>query len=537
MKTKFVFNGKELCVAKYSFFGLIHNKEEDRIINLTDVDYIEKVALGGFFFKKFGVELVTASGESTYVPKISEMEADSLISEAVSHGAKLKEHAFRYVPSDRIMKKYYKAYCIVCDEGDHLVKKVYNKQECLRESVSRNNIGYIDVAKINYQWVGSWWGKALVATLGWAPGLISKVDNKTKSFHSIELTEVPSGTYSHSSLYIPYLSEKEANDFSKVIKDICSCSLMERKFKFVPSEKSMYKISKGYTVLMDEFGYLVKKVYMLSDCENQRVRLDDIVYLDDIKEKRIKGLAFGSVAGGGEANSIEIFGLSKEDTKTVSDMVISRNSQLTPSVSQHFTSFLPIKQPGRWIRRREKLYLTDIGLVHKQYHVTINNKFYRTRTSILAYDKIKSYDYSGRVMSQLTITGDTSIITVENFSVFARRVIWQKFKQLGIKNNLGKTYKASLRYRRHNTKLLVGPENVIAKRDNNTEVLSYPAIYSCKFKKPHFFSLFGDFTLRGRRVDARAGEGGDIVMTVNHMFVFTARKAKRHIESKIAEMK
>ena len=47
----------------------------------------------------------------------------------------------------------------------------------------------------------------------------------------IELTEVPSGTYSHSSLYIPYLSEKEANDFSKVIKDICSCSLMERKFK------------------------------------------------------------------------------------------------------------------------------------------------------------------------------------------------------------------------------------------------------------------------------------------------------------------
>ena len=531
MKVKFKFVDQELYVCQYSFFGLIHDKDEDRNIDLSEVEYVEKVPLTSLFGTKYGVEFVTKDGESLYAPKLSSEAADSLISQALSKGATQKEHTFMYVPPKKILKKQYKGYCIVCDEGNRIAKKVYTKQECTRESVDLDNVKYLDTVKLRYYWVDSWWGKILTTVLGWSGKAMKKQDDKIGKYHAIELTEAPSGQYSQNSLYIPFLSEAEAADLSKTFSGMSSLNLIERKMKYEPSDKSMYKVSKGYTLVMDEFDYIVKKTYRLSECETQRVSLDGIMYIDDIKEKGIKGLAFGKLAGGGEANSLEIFGLDKDDSKALSDMVLERNAHLNPSDSKQYKSLLPISMPKRWIRKRERLFLTDIGLVHKQYHVNIGGKYYQVRTSIVLYDKIKSFDHDGVVAKRLTILGNTSITTVESFPIWVKWQIWAKFKELGIKNNLGKKYRASLRHRKNNTTLSVNMDNVVAKKDKTTEVLNYENITSCTWEKKHFFSLFGDLTVSGRRVDARSGEGGYVNMEVTHMIWFKGKRAKRHIES------
>lgn len=534
MKTKFKFSGQELCVCQYSFFGLIHQKDEDKQVNLTDVEYIERVPLEGLWRTRCGVEFVTNRGESLYVPNMSSQDADSLIAQALSCGAKQLEHRFMFVPPKKILKKQYKGYCLVCDEGTRIARKIYSKKGCNRETVQQDQLKYLDTVSPKYQWVDSRLGKLIISTLGWSARTVKKIDDKKEKFYAVELTEAPAaGQYSKNSLYIPFLSEDESSNLAKTIKNMACTDILERKLKFETSEKSMYKISKGYTVVMDEFDYIVKKIYGLLECETQRVSLDNIMYIDDIKEKRIKGLAFGKLTGGGEANSIEVYGLSKEDTKTLTDMVLKRNANLKPKDSIQYKSVLPIKAPKRWIRKRERLYLTDIGLVHKQYHVKIGDKYHKTRTSIVTYDKIKSYDHNGFLFKTLTILGNTSITTVESYPFWVKMKIWGRFKKLGIKNNLGKKYRASLRHRRGNTVLSVGMENVVAKQGKTTEVLAYANIYECEFKKKHFFSLFGDLSVRGRRTDARAGEGSDVHMKVTHMIWFRGKRAKNHIHSNI----
>ena len=95
MKVKFKFIDQELYVCQYRFFGLLHDKDEDRSINLPEVEYVEKVPLTGLFGTKYGVEFVTKYGESLYAPNLTSEAADSLISQALSNGATQKEHTFR----------------------------------------------------------------------------------------------------------------------------------------------------------------------------------------------------------------------------------------------------------------------------------------------------------------------------------------------------------------------------------------------------------------------------------------------------------
>lgn len=533
MKTKYLFKDGELCVAQYAFFGLLHKEDEDKTINLTKVEYIEKVPIYSWFGKKFGVEFVTKDADSLYIPNKTEAEVDVLIEKALAEGATQKAHTLKFNPSEKSMKKLYKGYCMVCDEGDYIAKKVYTKDACSREIVTSSRIGYIDNIKVKYSWVDSKWGKCVVSTLGWISSVVKNIDDKFSKYYSVELTERPVGRYSNATVYIPYLSESEATKLTESIMALSTEKPLERKIKYVPSEKSMYKISKGYTIVVDEFDYMVKKTYRLADCENQRVCIEDIEYFDNIKDKNIKGLAFGTIAAGGEANTIEIFGLNMEDTTAMTDMILAKNAHLAPSAADYYKSVFPLTMPKRWIRRREHLYITNIGIVHKQYHVNIGGRIFNTRTSIVLYDKIKGYDHTGFLFKNINIYGNTTIQTIESFNFWVKTAIWRKFDELGIKNNMGDTFRASLMHRRHNTTISVGIENVVARKDKTSNVLPYANIYSCEFEKPHWYSFFGDLTIKGRRVDARAGEGGDVEMIITHMFFAKGKRAKDQIDFNI----
>lgn len=309
----------------------------------------------------------------------------------------------------------------------------------------------------------------------------------------------------------------------------------EHKYLFVPSSKSMRKITNGYTILCDEFGYIVRKVYNKKFALNDRVEPEQVVYFDNIKEKRINGIAFGKIAGGGSANTIEICGLKDDENKKIYNLILENNTKLHPSSSNIFKSYFPLFSPMRWFKQRETITITDWGLIHKQYGVTINGRKYSSRTSVIEYRSIKSYMHNGLLFKKFDICGETSITTKESYSRDAKNAIWSEFKRHNIVNDIEDIYKASLFHRRGQGKIIVTPDNIMFKKKKEINILKYENIYSCDFRKKHWYSLFGDIYIKGRRIDARAGEGGDVTMTISHMWSGRGKDLIREIEHRKAE--
>lgn len=325
------------------------------------------------------------------------------------------------------------------------------------------------------------------------------------------------------SIYIPNLKPAVADELVKMVMEMGAIQT-EHKYLYTPSKKSMRKITHGYTILCDQFDSMVRKVYNSKEVSEDRVNINSIVYFDDVVKKRIKGIAFGRIAGGGSANTIEIYGLTKSENEIIRNMIQENNPKLTPTDVAIYKSFFPLFSPSRWFKHREQIMLTDWGLLHKQYGVTIEGRKFASRTSAIEYNSIKSYLHRGFLFKHLEILGNTTILTKERYSVFAKNSIWRKFKQLGIRNQSGDVYRASLFHRKNQGRIITSDDNIYYKHKQHTFVLKYSNIYSYEFKKPHWYSLFGDVTIRGRRIDARAGEGGDVQMEITHMWF---KKGKR----------
>ena len=328
---------------------------------------------------------------------------------------------------------------------------------------------------------------------------------------------------SQKTLYIPNRKEYIANELVDAILKNGAINT-KHKYMFVPSTKSMRKLTKGYTILCDEFDDIVRKVYNSKEVAVDRVNAKKIIYLDKIKEKGFEGIAFGYVAGGGFANSIEIFGLKKAENETLYNIILLNNNKLNQSNIKIYKSNFPIFSPTRWFKQREVLMLFDWGIMHKQYNVVLNDVKYLNRTSVVEYDKVKSYLHGGLLNKKIEILGATSILTKEYFSVFAKKAIWNEFKRRKIENNKGEVYRASLFHRKGQGSIILTADNLMYKLKKETKVLKYPNIYSVDFSKPHWYSFYGDISIKGRRIDARSGEGGDVDIEITHM---SARKGKR----------
>ncbi len=306
----------------------------------------------------------------------------------------------------------------------------------------------------------------------------------------------------------------------------------EHSYTFIPSTRAMRKFTKGYTMLCDEYGQMIRKIYKKDSNAHDHLDLTDISYFDHIKEQGIKGIAFGRIAGGGVANTIEIFGLTADENEKIYKIVEANSPKLQLTDVNRYTSYFPLFSPSRWFKSREVLIIAEWGILHKQYGVVVNGRKFSSRTSVIEYETIKSYTCEGFFAKRIEILGDTTINTLEKFPNKAKNAIWTEFKKRNIINNYGDVYKARLFHRRGQGIIALTPDTVTYRFKKETNLLPYANVYECEFTKPHWYSLQGTITIRGRRVDARAGEGGDIVMQISNMWSWKGKGLRNTILSR-----
>ena len=343
------------------------------------------------------------------------------------------------------------------------------------------------------------------------------------------------------SMYLPKLSKAEADEF---VEKAISLGAKDsgHEYMYIPSETAMRKTAKGYSLLCEQFGYITHKVFTNQECCENCVRPDTILYFDDIAEKGCKGIAFGSVAGGGDSRSIEIYGLSKEDQKSVHDYILKNNPRLTDTDVRIFKANFPLFSPSRWFRTRETLIVADWGVMHKQFNVVVNGKKYKTRTSVLPYESIKSYSCEGRLSKSFIILGSTSIETQGTFANSVKKYIWNQFKKHNVVNDFGVMFRSSLLYRWgfrgssndadiYRCRVRMNDTMVIYEWKKEVRTLEYGQIYHYDFVKEKWYHLYGNFIIKGRRVDARAGEGGDVDIVLGHVGRGKAKDMSRIIKA------
>ena len=237
---------------------------------------------------------------------------------------------------------------------------------------------------------------------------------------------------------------------------------------------------------------------------------------DEVKNKGVTGIAFGSIAGGGNANTIEVFGLTKEANQKIYNMILECNPRLEDSDVRIFKSSMPLN-PFKWFKEREKIILTDWGFIHKQHKVVIDGKKFLSRTSVIPFESIKTYIHEGRFNKRIEILGNTTLSTQESFSRSAQKEIWRKLKEKGVSNEQGIVIRPTLFNRCKQGNIVLTSSAAIWRYKKETKLLHYENIYSHDFVKKHWYSFSGDVIIRGRRIDARAGEGGDVIMELKQV--------------------
>lgn len=386
-----------------------------------------------------------------------------------------------------------------------------------------------------------------------------------KKDESLDLTEVeyiysfPLGLIKHGvefvteseSMYIPGLTKQQADDLISAAK-YDGAKEGEHQYMFVPSSRALRKIYHGYSMVCDQFGKMVHKEYTKKENNENLIRMESIKYFDHVAIKGVKGIAFGGIAGGGIANTIEIFGLKKEDNAKIYQMIAAVNPKLTDTNVKIYTSLFPLWHPTRWFRKRESMIVADWGIVHKQYNIVINKKKCKSRTSVVEFDSIKSYTCQGFLYKRIDILGSTSIITQECFSAAAKNAIWATLKKHNVINDSGTVYRASALYRwgilskgkdkdnknkaqdkmELKCRIFASDSCLTWKYKKETRILTYAQIYEYEFEKKHWYSLVGKVKIKGRRNDARAGEGGDVNMSISCICCSKGRDLISTISSK-----
>ena len=320
---------------------------------------------------------------------------------------------------------------------------------------------------------------------------------------------------SDDSTYIYDLSKDEAE---RIVSTAIEMGAVqgEHMIKYVPTLKSMKSIYKGSVILCDLFDKIVLKVYKAKECVEDSLNMHSVLYFDEVKNKGVTGIAFGSIAGGGNANTIEVFGLTKEANQKIYNMILECNPRLEDSDVRIFKSSMPLN-PFKWFKEREKIILTDWGFIHKQHKVVIDGKKFLSRTSVIPFESIKTYIHEGRFNKRIEILGNTTLSTQESFSRSAQKEIWRKLKEKGVSNEQGIVIRPTLFNRCKQGNIVLTSSAAIWRYKKETKLLHYENIYSHDFVKKHWYSFSGDVIIRGRRIDARAGEGGDVIMELKQV--------------------
>lgn len=273
-----------------------------------------------------------------------------------------------------------------------------------------------------------------------------------------------------------------------------------------------FKLKQGWRktrTLRMENGRFVYRVYKnrgkMKDSSNPK----NVIYFD--KNSNIFGqvsIDFGSLAGGGEDNSISVNKLTPNQAKEINQFLLDHGAQLANTENaQHYKSVLPVFKPIRWFSSREQLAFTDKGILHMQH------TFGKSRSSFLPYETIKVVRSEGFILKKVFLQGATTVATIERFWPTTWNTIKSKLKEHNIEQETLQSFRPNFFSKeRWNTKkiLMVTKEGVIFREKKETSYLKFENIHTLRRQKLHFYNWFGTVLIYGSRRDARQGEGGEV---------------------------
>jgi len=215
-------------------------------------------------------------------------------------------------------------------------------------------------------------------------------------------------------------------------------------------------------------------------------------------------------AGGADNKTIVVKGLTSKDIESIKEFVQSHGAQIAKTDGDLIKTKFPLFNPKRWFSFRERLFINEEGIGH------IRRGWFKKRQTFLPYNSIKVYVYNGLLAKELMILGDASINLVEKISNSDNDKIKNALTEKGVIPTVGKKYlPAILSFKRGLLPdvLVATDKGILFKSkkligENRTEFIAYNQI--TEFKKIGWYKLFAPIVIKGRRVDARDGEGGGI---------------------------
>lgn len=242
----------------------------------------------------------------------------------------------------------------------------------------------------------------------------------------------------------------------------------------------------------------------------KKINASKVIYFDTAKAVSGTKVSFGYKAGGGDDRNIDLT-LTSNNVEVLKNFIIDNGGNVGATLGGiKIKTKFPLLKPIRWFSFREVLTISENGIGHTR------KSWFKTRQSFLPFESINMYCYNGVINKDILLLGDTTVSLVEKISNSNNEKIKKTLQEKGVTATAGRKYlPAILSFKRgllpdivittekgilyKSKKLIGGQSNIFLRYDEIN-----------KFKKHGWYKLFAPISIKGRRVDARQSEGGDV---------------------------
>lgn len=336
------------------------------------------------------------------------------------------------------------------------------------------------------------------------------------------------------------------------------------KYNFILSLKSFGSIQ--VELVEKQISYTKKKLWLFSHDfslprplrwlanmlkgTKKTLNAEKIIYFDISKGFLGTGVSTGYKAGGGTDTNLNLT-LKKKEVEILKSYITENGGVIGAGLEgEKLKTMFPLLSPLKWLSFREIITIGKEGIGHTK------KSWFKTRNSFMEYKSIKVFTHFGVISKKICLLGDVTISPAEGISVANLKRIKKILDEQSVITTKGKNYKpAILSGKRSFTSpsFLVTEEGVFCRSKSigksSIQYLAFNSInkfHKCT-KKGHSIDycnkgwkeIFAPIIIEGSRVDARTGEGGDVVMEVpgiafyrwRTLFFFTG-SLKRTLKSK-----
>lgn len=300
-------------------------------------------------------------------------------------------------------------------------------------------------------------------------------------------------------------------NFLNQLKSFSSKTLELKSNQIIYSTKKFWLFSHNFKLIWG-LGWLAN----LLRGNYKVLNIPNIIYFDSSFTMLGTQISTGYKAGGGD-NNIDFILKTKNDVEILKKYIVDNGGIVGANdlSGKKIKSLFPLFTPGRWLSFREVLIVNDEGIGHTK------KSWFKTRNSFMPYSSINMYCYNGILIKDVLLLGDTTISLTEKISNSDNNYINEKLIEKGVSTTIGRKYlPALLSFKRgispdvlittdlgilfKSKKIIGGQRNVFLRHDEITE-----------FKKIGWYKLFAPISIKGNRVDARQGEGGEVDIIID----------------------